>query len=84
MIEPIDHNDEDTIPELDMEKARPAGHLLRLGLETPEEYAIRSKVVDDVRARGIIILDPDVAAAFPANESLNDGLRELLRLRGRP
>lgn len=71
----------DAIPELDMTIARPARHLLRAGLETQEEYDARSKWVQEVRARGLIILDSDIAGEFPTPEAVNDGLRELLRLR---
>ena len=64
-----------------MTTARPARHLLRAGLETQEEYDTRARWVDGVRAAGIIVLDPDIAGEFPTPEAVNDGLRELLKLR---
>ena len=54
---------------------------LRAGLETQEEYDTRARWVDGVRAAGIIVLDPDIAGEFPTPEAVNDGLRELLKLR---
>lgn len=55
--------------------------------EMREEYdfsgGIRGKYAERYAAgTNIVVLEPDVAEAFPSSESVNAALRELLRTRG--
>lgn len=44
---------------------------------------VRGKYADRVKEEtNVIRLDPDLFALFPDSKSVNDGLRELLRLKG--
>ena len=42
--------------------------------------AVRGKYYDRIRKEGsnVVLLDPDVAAAFPSSKAVNDALRALL------
>ena len=58
------------------------------GDDLREEYdfehmtgGVRGKHVEQYRAgTNVVVLDPDVAAAFPTSESVNETLRMLLRI----
>lgn len=44
---------------------------------------VRGKYADRFEGSNVVVLAPDVAAAFPDSESVNEALRVLVKLAGR-